>query len=601
MPAPTKIEIIDSILTKIQEQTLAVANTDELSSVISDFINISTEMGYEVELQAELEAFLATVTTNTDTLIAEKVALFTEQINTLIETLESSQTETSIAPTLSGSSTVNENSNLVVTITDYEPTATYTVTLSSGTYTISNGTITMSLGSVTADEAQTLQVTRSDTGKLTSNATTHNFTIVNVAFAPDTDAYVDVSGSEFNATNFPTISNASIVTTANEEGLLSTADNAIFESSIASKSDLDGDWIGVQSGSFVVSNLTNILSSTDETECYIDSSLTDGTEIYLGNFDNFLKLPISGSIFLNPSSSNPFNDGSLVSKYEFNENANDTVGNNDGTPINLTYDLGELGYCGVFNGSSSGVNISKAVLSTQSFSLFFTFTVLKSGINGCIISNRDYYNSKGISILIEGGQLYLQLNGNLNSIYDILMPTPEVGVSHFCLLTRADSGNYLFYLNDELVYTSSVSSDIVFSSNEICSIGYSRDINGNFFNGFIDQIEIYNRALASDEITSLFNTNKTKFIHGQSFTPTFACEVDNVSMQVTLNNQDYQTLVKDSNASFVGTLPDDIKIKETFEANTSFVSGTDLKFKIEHKKQDTKTTAVYSALNELGA
>ena len=55
---------------------------------------------------------------------------------------------------------------------------------------------------------------------------------------------------------------------------------------------------------------------------------------------------------------NPIPLSDFVSYYEFNNNANDTIGTNNGTPTGLTYESGLVGNRGVFNGTSSKIDIA---------------------------------------------------------------------------------------------------------------------------------------------------------------------------------------------------------------------------------------------------
>ena len=54
---------------------------------------------------------------------------------------------------------------------------------------------------------------------------------------------------------------------------------------------------------------------------------------------------------------NPFPDGGGVALYQLNGNATDVSGNYDGTATSVTYGAGEFGQAGVFNGTSSWIDI----------------------------------------------------------------------------------------------------------------------------------------------------------------------------------------------------------------------------------------------------
>ena len=54
---------------------------------------------------------------------------------------------------------------------------------------------------------------------------------------------------------------------------------------------------------------------------------------------------------------NPFPDGGGIALYQLNGDATDVSGNYDGTATNVTYGAGEFGQAGVFNGSSSIIDL----------------------------------------------------------------------------------------------------------------------------------------------------------------------------------------------------------------------------------------------------
>ena len=54
-------------------------------------------------------------------------------------------------------------------------------------------------------------------------------------------------------------------------------------------------------------------------------------------------------------------DTSCIATYQLDGNANDLSGNYSGTPTDVSYGVGEFDLAGVFNGSSSGVQINSLV------------------------------------------------------------------------------------------------------------------------------------------------------------------------------------------------------------------------------------------------
>ena len=59
---------------------------------------------------------------------------------------------------------------------------------------------------------------------------------------------------------------------------------------------------------------------------------------------------------------NPFPDGGGLALYQLNGDATDVSGNYNGTATNVTYGAGQFGQAGVFNGSTSRINIPAITL-----------------------------------------------------------------------------------------------------------------------------------------------------------------------------------------------------------------------------------------------
>lgn len=102
------------------------------------------------------------------------------------------------APTLSGSSSGNEFSDTTVTITDYNASLIYRVSVTGGSYVRSGGTITWTLPSVATDTVHYLTVNAIDNG-VTSPDAEWDIDVLNVAFTGDTGIQItDFSSNTSN-------------------------------------------------------------------------------------------------------------------------------------------------------------------------------------------------------------------------------------------------------------------------------------------------------------------------------------------------------------------------------------------------------------------
>ena len=146
-------------------------------------------------------------------------------VDSAVATHNASVTNTvTTTPTLTGAATVLELNDLIVTITNYSATATYTHVSSNVGDTVGRvgDTITVSAASVGADTPSTLTVTAQEPTDIVSADAVHNFTVTNETTQDDTDYSINVTGSAFNATNYPTATGGYVDTTVGDEGLVAT-------------------------------------------------------------------------------------------------------------------------------------------------------------------------------------------------------------------------------------------------------------------------------------------------------------------------------------------------------------------------------------------
>jgi len=74
------------------------------------------------------------------------------------------------------------------------------------------------------------------------------------------------------------------------------------------------------------------------------------------------------------SSTDPFNDGSLIAKYLLDGDATDLLGNYDGVATDITYENGKFGYAGSFNGDTSKIDTEIEISSLSTYSVSFVFS-----------------------------------------------------------------------------------------------------------------------------------------------------------------------------------------------------------------------------------
>jgi len=210
----------------------------------------------------------------------------------------------------------------------------------------------------------------------------------------------------------------------------------------------------------------------------------------------------------------PFGDGSLIAKYQLDGDAQDTTGNFHGTASNVTYDTGKFGQGASFNGTSSyianGSLMNVLLKSSFSLSCFFKVPDGSNSAGDTVIYLQDNNNGHLPLISINMTDGY-NVSGTVRTNSPDLLSSPpipiEFGKWHHAVLVLSDSGGY-FYLDTVLVASSLF--DPVFTSNSSGSFDIGRvyqewiGYQAGHFNGMIDQVELYNRALTASEVGNLY-------------------------------------------------------------------------------------------------
>ena len=186
------------------------------------------------------------------------------------------------------------------------------------------------------------------------------------------------------------------------------------------------------------------------------------------------------------------------------DSAQDVVAGNNGTLSNSTaYVPGMVGWAFSFNGSNSGVALGNTTaLQLQNFTIE---AWIKRGSNS-IAS----FTTGGGEIFSYGGGGYSLGMNNDGSLFltrlDIDNVTLSPGVTdtnwHHLAVTKAGT-NVLFYIDGVGHSVPPYSTTYTFST--LPAIGTRTDVNRGCFLGIIDEVGVYNRPLASNEIAAIYN------------------------------------------------------------------------------------------------
>jgi len=208
-------------------------------------------------------------------------------------------------------------------------------------------------------------------------------------------------------------------------------------------------------------------------------------------------------------SKDPFNDGSLIAKYQFNGNANDLLGKHNGIWEGTeAYEEGKFGKCAKFDGSSSIEITNKEiddVFHSGNFSISCFTNQYELNDKNTIIGWRDSDNYYGFVLQLRNGKIHYDSVKNNGASYGFIDTTKVLSNNkfhHICLVGNKTS--------------ISVTVDGIKQKNDIhlpdyspnCTIFIGQESTRSdckyYFNGSIEQFEIYNRALNEDEIKCLY-------------------------------------------------------------------------------------------------
>lgn len=207
----------------------------------------------------------------------------------------------------------------------------------------------------------------------------------------------------------------------------------------------------------------------------------------------------------------------LVSHWSFNGNANDLTNNaNHGTVYGatLTTDrFGNLGKSYAFNGTNNYIEtpISNLIVNEYSYSAWaLTNSIPNAGTGTYVL----FVGTTGGSQCINTNNNVGVNNGWGGNGYNSTSPVQYItyqgsnlttGQWVHIVLTRSSNAMKL-YINCNLVKTDSTTYNTLpyYGSSQILKIG-TRDNNTGFFDGKIDDIRIYNRAINPNEVCALYN------------------------------------------------------------------------------------------------
>jgi hypothetical protein len=183
-----------------------------------------------------------------------------------------------------------------------------------------------------------------------------------------------------------------------------------------------------------------------------------------------------------------------IALYEMNGNSNDTSGTYNGTPVSLTYQGGAFDQAAVFNGSNADIDLPSGMQSsTMTVSLWM---YLNNTESGSIVY--EFSNGYGLYFLSTGtaGKISSQYANSNSSHVQSNSVIPSGEWVHIVGVHQSSSSK--LYVNGTLQSGAALPDYYTCSQN---TIGSRRS--GEFFEGRLDQVRIFNTELTQTQVTTL--------------------------------------------------------------------------------------------------
>lgn len=233
----------------------------------------------------------------------------------------------------------------------------------------------------------------------------------------------------------------------------------------------------------------------------------------------------------------------LVAEYHFDGDAKDSSGNgNDASISGAKFVQGISGQALSFNGVNSYVKITSNNFKLQPISV--ELWIKTTEIESTVI---DYENGNGYYgwelYTVKGGYARFNLlSSGGGSRADVYSSTSIIDNLWHHVVATDDGVNLKIYVDGNFDSSSS-SSTSVWTTTMYSYLGATRPENKNalrWFNGFIDEVRIYNRALSDNEVKANYEASKAppppQLALTKSLSPSTITEGDSTTVTIRVEN-----------------------------------------------------------------
>jgi uncharacterized repeat protein (TIGR03803 family) len=268
---------------------------------------------------------------------------------------------------------------------------------------------------------------------------------------------------------------------------------------------LNGEVTGYGTGTGPSFNFTAALNAGD----FLDFAVGYGVNNNYFDDSTGLSLQIA---FLGASAAESFlatpaGSSGLVAEYTFEGNCDDVSGNNNNAVVtnNILFEPGISGLAATFDGSSSyiEVNESPSLMLTGPLTISAWVNPSSESDFNCIV-DKDY-GLIGYNLYLENGGVQMRISSTAGTAAVTAGNVPLNVWSHVAGVYTGSQ--ILVYVNGTQVGQTSDLTGLSNCSKNLYIGMWGPPGNGRFFQGQMDDILIYNRALSASEIVALASTN----------------------------------------------------------------------------------------------
>ena len=279
-----------------------------------------------------------------------------------------------------------------------------------------------------------------------------------------------------------------------------------FDSTTSASGTYSPRGFSVDSINYSMSNVVN------DAKISIDNIDSIMTSIFVGDIlqNNYLNLYV-GVLGSTTNTDGP--TGNLVSRWAFEteDDAEDLVGGNDGTLYNSpTWTTGIVdSYCYNFNGVDQYINVSSpvGVSLTDNFSISFWASPSTSGLSTQrVLSHGSTSSEDGYEVCVGNGTISLITYTSASGVTSYCSQLDNDGGDHHIAITKDDTTVSFYIDNDYYVNEGDNPQGTISGSTTALRIGGYVSNTDYCFDGKIDDIRIYSRAITSGEVSELYLT-----------------------------------------------------------------------------------------------